>query len=45
MWGRAAAELETPQVRNYTNAIVWHGYVGEPEWVERVQKMYPDVQM
>jgi glucosylceramidase len=45
LWGRAAAELETPQVRNYTNAIAWHGYVGEPEWVERVQKMYPDVQM
>jgi len=45
LWGRAAAELETPDLRKYSNAIAWHGYVGEPEWMDRVQKAYPDVEM
>jgi glucosylceramidase len=45
LWGRAAAELETPGVRKYTNAIAWHGYVGEPDWVQRVHQLYPDVEM
>lgn len=45
LWGRAMGELETPDVRKYANAIAWHGYVGEPEWINRVQKAYPDVEM
>lgn len=45
LWGRAMGELETPDVRKYSNAIAWHGYVGEAEWINRVQKAYPDVEM
>ena len=45
LWGRAMGELETPNVRKYTNAIAWHGYVGKPEWMMRVQEAYPDVEM
>jgi glucosylceramidase len=45
LWGRAMGELETPNVRKYTNAIAWHGYVGEVEWIDRVQAAYPDVEM
>ena len=45
LWGRAIAELETPDVRKYTNAIAWHGYVGKPEWMMRVPEAYPDVEM
>jgi len=45
LWGRAMGELETPDVRKYANAIAWHGYVGKPEWIDRVQKAYPDVEM
>lgn len=45
LWGRAAAELETPELRKYANAIAWHGYMGKPEWIDRVQNMYPDVAM
>ena len=45
LWGRAMGELETPDVRKYTNAIAWHGYVGQPEWINRVQSAYPDVEM
>src|SRR5499425_3171189 len=45
LWGRALGELETPEVRKYSNAIAWHGYVGKAEWMDRVQETYPDVEM
>ena len=45
LWGRAMGELETPDVRRYSNAIAWHGYVGKPEWIERVHTAYPGVEM
>jgi glucosylceramidase len=45
LWGRAIGELETPDVRKYTNAIAWHGYNGEPEWMRHVQDAFPDVEM
>jgi glucosylceramidase len=45
LWGRAIAELETPGVRKYTNAVAWHGYTGKPEWMQRVQDVFPDVEM
>ena len=45
LWGRALGELETPDVRRYSNAIAWHGYLGKPEWIERVHSVYPDVEM
>lgn len=45
LWGRAIGELETPDVRKYTNAIAWHGYSGEPELMARVQQAFPDVEM
>jgi glucosylceramidase len=45
LWGRAIGELETPDVRKYTNAIAWHGYEGEPEWIQRVQTAFPDAEM
>ena len=45
LWGRAIAELETPGVRQFTNGIAWHGYVGKVEWVDRVHDAFPDVEM
>lgn len=45
LWGRAIAELETDGVRQFTNAIAWHGYVGKPEWIDRVHDAFPDVEM
>jgi glucosylceramidase len=45
LWGRAIGELETPDVRKFTNAIAWHGYEGEPEWIRRVQDAFPDAEM
>lgn len=45
LWGRAMGELETEGLRKYANAIAWHGYVGQVEWINRVQTAYPDVEM
>ena len=45
LWGRALAELETADLHKYTNAIAWHGYVGKPEWMMRVQDKYPELEM
>jgi glucosylceramidase len=45
LWGRAIAELETPGVRKYTNAIAWHGYSGSVEWINRVRDVFPDTEM
>lgn len=45
LWGRALAELETADLHKYTNAIAWHGYVGKPDWMMRVQDKYPELEM
>jgi glucosylceramidase len=45
LWGRAMGELETPDVLRYSNAIAWHGYLGKPEWMDRVHAAYPNVEM
>lgn len=45
LWGRALCELETPDVLKYSNAIAWHGYFGQPEWVNRVQDAFPQAEM
>ena len=45
LWGRAIAELETPGVRQFTNGIAWHGYVGKVEWLDRVHDAFPGVEM
>lgn len=45
LWGRAIAELEAPNVRKYADAIAWHGYLGEPQWINRVHEKFPHVAM
>ena len=45
LWGRALGELEMPDVLKYANSIAWHGYVGQPEWMDRVRDKVPDVKM
>ncbi len=45
LWGRAIAELDDPEVNKYTKAIAWHGYVGKPEWAEKVLATHPDTEM
>lgn len=45
LWGRAIAELDDPILRKYCNAIAWHGYVGEPEMMDKVHQAHPDAEM
>ncbi len=45
LWGRAICELDDDKVRRYTKSIAWHGYVGQPEWVQKVVTAHPDVEM
>ena len=45
LWGRAAAELDDPQLRKYCNAIAWHGYVGTPEMMSKAHEAHPDAEM
>jgi glucosylceramidase len=45
LWGRAICTLDAPGLRDFSNAIAWHGYVGEPEMMMKVQEAYPDVEM
>lgn len=45
LWGRAICELDDEKVSKYTRAIAWHGYLGQPEWVQRVLAAHPDAEM
>jgi glucosylceramidase len=45
LWGRAICELDDEKVRKYTKAIAWHGYVGQPDWVQKVLAAHPDAEM
>jgi glucosylceramidase len=45
LWGRAMGELDNPAVRKYSNAVAWHGYVGVPDMMSKVQEAYPDASM
>lgn len=45
LWGRAVAELDSPILRKYCNAIAWHGYVGTPEMMTKVHEAHPGAEM
>ena len=45
LWGRAVCSLADERLRRYCNAVAWHGYVGSPEMMTKVQESYPEVEM
>ncbi len=45
LWGRAICELDDDKVRRYTKSVAWHGYLGEPELVQKVLAAHPDAEM
>lgn len=45
LWGRAICTLDDAKLRKYSNAVAWHGYVGAPEMMSKVQELYPEVEM
>ena len=45
LWGRTVCMLDDAKVKNYANAIAWHGYVGTVDSVSRVHEYHPDTEM
>jgi glucosylceramidase len=45
LWGRAICELDDEKVRKYTKSIAWHGYLGQPDWVQKVFAAHPEAEM
>jgi glucosylceramidase len=45
LWGRAVAELDDPDLRKFSNAIAFHGYVGSPEMMSKAHEAHPGTQM
>ncbi len=45
LWGRAACEMDDPGVRQYSNAVAWHGYAGGAEMMTKFHNAHPDVAM
>jgi glucosylceramidase len=45
LWGRAICCLDAPGVREYSNAVAWHGYAGTPDMMSRVHAAHPDAEM
>jgi glucosylceramidase len=45
LWGRAICELDDEKVHKYTKSIAWHGYLGKPDWVQKVFAAHPEAEM
>lgn len=45
LWGRAVCEIDNPAVREYSNAVAWHGYVGGAEMMTKFKEFHPDTSM
>ena len=45
LWGRAVCTLADEKLRKYAHAVAWHGYVGTPDMMSKVQDLYPEVEM
>ena len=45
LWGRAICELDDPKMREYANAVAWHGYAGNVSMISKVHDAYPDAEM
>lgn len=42
LWGRVMDQLSDPEVAQYVDGVAWHGYVGTPDAMTRVQNAFPD---
>jgi glucosylceramidase len=45
LWGRVICELDDPDVRQYANAVAWHGYAGNANMMSKVHDAHPDAEM
>ena len=45
LWGRAVCELDDPGLRQYCNAVAWHGYAGDVSMVSQAHQYHPQAEM
>src|SRR6202050_3382220 len=45
LWGRAICMLEDEKLRQYVNAVAWHGYYGGADMMSKGQDAYPEAEM
>jgi glucosylceramidase len=45
LWGRVICSLDDPDLRQYANAVAWHGYVGNANMMSKVHDAHPDADM
>jgi glucosylceramidase len=45
LWGRVVDELEDPVARPFIKGVAWHGYMGKPDQMMNVKKVFPDIDM
>ena len=45
LWGRAICSLEDEKLREYVNAVAFHGYYGTPDMMSKVQQAFPEIEM
>jgi len=45
LWGRAVCTIDNPAVKQYSNAVAWHGYVGGAEMMAKFREFHPDAAM
>jgi len=43
LWGRVMDELGDAAFAKYVDGVAWHGYVGKPEAMARVQEAFPAI--
>jgi glucosylceramidase len=45
LWGRAVCMLQDDKLRQYANAVAWHGYYGKDDMMSKIHDIYPDSEM
>jgi len=45
LWGRVVDSFADEKLRQYCNAVAWHGYYGSAEMMSKVQDAYPEIEM
>ncbi len=45
LWGRVICELDDRGLREYANAVAWHGYAGGADMMSRVHDAHPEAAM
>jgi glucosylceramidase len=45
LWGRVICELDDPAVKQFSEAVAWHGYAGSADMMSKVHDAHPNAEM